>query len=62
MAEQRRGILSGELAGQTLIDGVHVLPGQGNSLAIETDAGPMYEKELTQRKSAERDSNSGDAP
>ena len=39
MAEQRRGILSGELAGQTLIDGVHVLPGQGNSLAIETDAG-----------------------
>lgn len=38
-APKRRNILSGELSGQTLIDGVHVLPGQGNSLAIETDAG-----------------------
>ena len=33
------GILSGELAGQELIEGVYVLPGQGNTLAIETDAG-----------------------
>ena len=33
------GILSGELAGQVLGDGLVVLPGQGNSLAAETDAG-----------------------
>ncbi len=33
------GILSGELAGQELAEGIYVLPGQGNSLAIETDAG-----------------------
>lgn len=32
-------ILTGELSGQQLADGVYVLPGQGNSLAIETDAG-----------------------
>jgi alkyl sulfatase BDS1-like metallo-beta-lactamase superfamily hydrolase len=34
-----RGILVGELAGQVLGPGLFVLPGQGNSLAIETDAG-----------------------
>ncbi len=34
-----RGVLSGELAGEVLGDGLYVLPGQGNSLAIETDAG-----------------------
>lgn len=40
MAEPRRSsVLAGELAGQVLADGVYVLPGQGNSLAIETDAG-----------------------
>lgn len=33
------GILSGELAGQELAEGVYVLPGQGNTLAIESDAG-----------------------
>lgn len=33
------GILSGELAGQVFGDGLVVLPGQGNSLAAETDAG-----------------------
>ena len=33
------GVLAGELAGQVLADGIYVLPGQGNSLAIETDAG-----------------------
>ncbi len=33
------GILAGELAGQELAEGVYVLPGQGNTLAIETDAG-----------------------
>ena len=33
------GILVGELAGQVLGDGLLVLPGQGNSLSIETDAG-----------------------
>ncbi len=33
------GILSGDLAGQELTPGVYVLPGQGNTLAIETDAG-----------------------
>ncbi|MEM8619973.1 MAG: hypothetical protein AAGF73_09640 [Actinomycetota bacterium] len=32
-------ILTGELSGQELADGIYVLPGQGNSLAIETDAG-----------------------
>ncbi len=32
-------ILVGQLAGQQLGDGLLVLPGQGNSLAIETDAG-----------------------
>ena len=32
-------ILVGELAGQTLGPGLVVLPGQGNTLAIETDAG-----------------------
>lgn len=35
----RRGVLSGELAGQVLADGIRVLPGQGNTLAIETDTG-----------------------
>ena len=35
----RRGVLSGELAGQILGDGLYVLPGQGNTIAIETDAG-----------------------
>ena len=40
MTEKKRGgVLSGELSGQELIDGVYVLPGQGNTLAIETDAG-----------------------
>lgn len=33
------GILSGELAGQQLGQGLVVLPGQGNTLAAETDAG-----------------------
>ena len=33
------GILSGELAGHELAEGIYVLPGQGNTLAIETDAG-----------------------
>lgn len=32
-------ILVGELAGQTIGDGLLVLPGQGNSLAIDTDGG-----------------------
>jgi len=32
-------ILAGQLAGQTIGPGLVVLPGQGNSLAIETDAG-----------------------
>ncbi len=36
---KRRGILTGALGGQVLGDGLYVLPGQGNSLAIETDAG-----------------------
>ena len=36
---KRRGVLSGELAGQVLTDGIYVLPGQGNTLAIETDNG-----------------------
>lgn len=38
-AKKSGGILSGELAGQVLAEGIYVLPGQGNSLAIETDAG-----------------------
>ncbi|MDX2380935.1 MAG: alkyl sulfatase dimerization domain-containing protein [Acidimicrobiia bacterium] len=33
------GILSGELSGRVLGEGLVVLPGQGNSLAAETDAG-----------------------
>lgn len=33
------GILAGELSGQELAEGIYVLPGQGNTLAIETDAG-----------------------
>ena len=33
------GDLRGELAGQTLGAGLHILPGQGNAFAIETDAG-----------------------
>jgi alkyl sulfatase BDS1-like metallo-beta-lactamase superfamily hydrolase len=36
---KRRGVLSGELAGQMLAEGIYVLPGQGNTLAIETDNG-----------------------
>lgn len=36
---RKRGILSGLLAGEVLGPGLFVLPGQGNSLAIETDAG-----------------------
>jgi alkyl sulfatase BDS1-like metallo-beta-lactamase superfamily hydrolase len=36
---KRRGVLSGELAGEELADGIYVLPGQGNTLAIETDNG-----------------------
>ena len=39
MAEQKQSVLAGALAGQVIADGVYVLPGQGNSLAIETDAG-----------------------
>ena len=38
-SKKKGGVLAGELAGQTLTDGIHVLPGQGNTLAIETDAG-----------------------
>jgi alkyl sulfatase BDS1-like metallo-beta-lactamase superfamily hydrolase len=42
-ADEKRGanmgILSGELAGRVLGEGLVVLPGQGNSLAAETDAG-----------------------
>lgn len=38
-SKPKRDILSGELAGQVLGPGLVVLPGQGNSLAIETDAG-----------------------
>ncbi len=37
--KQRRGVLSGELAGEVLAEGIYVLPGQGNTLAIETDNG-----------------------
>ncbi|MCP3936179.1 MAG: MBL fold metallo-hydrolase [Actinomycetia bacterium] len=37
--KKRRGVLAGALAGQVLGPGMVVLPGQGNSLAIETDAG-----------------------
>lgn len=37
--KETRDILVGELAGQTVGDGLWVLPGQGNSLAINTDAG-----------------------
>ena len=33
------GQLRGELAGTTIRPGFHVLPGQGNALAAETDAG-----------------------
>ena len=33
------GRLEGDLAGQTIRPGFHVLPGQGNALAVETDAG-----------------------
>ena len=39
MSEETSNILVGELAGQVIGDGLVVLPGQGNSLAIETDAG-----------------------
>lgn len=39
MSDASSNILVGELAGQTIGDGLVVLPGQGNSLAIETDAG-----------------------
>lgn len=37
--KKSRDILVGELAGQTIGEGLWVLPGQGNSLAMETDAG-----------------------
>jgi alkyl sulfatase BDS1-like metallo-beta-lactamase superfamily hydrolase len=33
------GDLRGQLAGQTLGPGLHILPGQGNAFAIETDVG-----------------------
>ncbi len=41
MSDQKKSadILVGALAGQVLGDGLVVLPGQGNSLSIETDAG-----------------------
>lgn len=39
MSNNAPDILVGELAGQTLGPGLVVLPGQGNSLSIETDAG-----------------------
>ena len=39
MSDKAPDILVGELAGQTLGEGLVVLPGQGNSLAIETDDG-----------------------
>jgi alkyl sulfatase BDS1-like metallo-beta-lactamase superfamily hydrolase len=41
VADNSKGqdILVGQLAGQTIGDGLVVLPGQGNSLAITTDAG-----------------------
>lgn len=38
-AKEGSRILTGMLAGQVLGDGLIVLPGQGNSLAIDTDAG-----------------------
>lgn len=38
-SKKKGGVLAGELAGQELADGIYVLPGQGNTLAIETDAG-----------------------
>ena len=37
--ERSANILVGQLAGQKIGPGLIVLPGQGNSLAIETDAG-----------------------
>lgn len=37
--KKKQSVLAGELAGQVVEAGVYVLPGQGNSLAIETDAG-----------------------
>lgn len=37
--KRRQSVLAGELAGQVLDEGIYVLPGQGNSLAIETDVG-----------------------
>lgn len=42
MTEERPTAISalrGELAGRTLRPGLHILPGQGNAFAIETDAG-----------------------
>ncbi len=39
MASSDKDVLVGSLAGQTIGDGLCVLPGQGNSLAIETEAG-----------------------
>lgn len=39
MSIESSSTLSGQLAGQTLRPGFHVLPGQGNALAAETDAG-----------------------
>ncbi len=34
-----KGVLAGELAGETIGEGLFVLPGQGNSLAVTTDDG-----------------------
>lgn len=37
--KKKRAILTGELAGHVLGDGLVVLPGQGNSLSVETERG-----------------------
>ena len=55
----KRKILSGLLAGQVLGDGLYVLPGQGNSLAIETDAGVVIIDASADRFSTQRSANVG---
>ena len=34
-----KGVLAGQMAGETISEGLFVLPGQGNSLAVTTGDG-----------------------